>query len=60
MNPRDEDMLTTRKELADFTQLSHMIARKASARRVRKYLRDELETETLSEFFIGEKNAEKA
>ncbi len=54
MNPRDEDTLTTRKELADFTKLSHTIARKASARRVRRYLNDELgiETENLSEFFM--------
>ncbi len=56
MNPRDEDRLTTRKELADFTKLSHLVARKASARRVRRYLNDELgiETENLSKFFTGE------
>ena len=61
MNPRDEDKLTTRKELADFTKLSHAIARKASARRVRKYLNAELgiETENLSEFFTGEQSCKK-
>ena len=49
MNPRDEDMLTTRKELEQF---SHLIERKKSRAWVRRYI----ETGNLSEFFKGEEN----
>ncbi len=42
MNPKDEDMLTTKKELTDFTRLSHQIAREKSRKRVRKYSNDEV------------------